>query len=117
MGDYHGHKGQLADMIRAYDYRQMKINAYLMPDCVGGWRNLTQEASNWCLYYDPRQRLICSLAKPGSGARDSFWACRLDEVRRRVLAGEIPWKTTTKYARRILGLYEDEKRIIKWRRA
>lgn len=98
----------VAAKIRAYEMRQMKINALVMPDCIGKKRKLTQDDSNWCLYYDTQWGCIESIAKPESGCKDSYWACGLDEIRRRVLCGLIPWKNVTKYGRRLLGLYTDE---------
>jgi len=100
---------ELAAKIRAYEMRQMKINAYQMPDCIGKKRKLTQDDSNWCLYYDAQWGCIESIAKPESGCKDSYWACGLDEIRRRVVSGLIPWKNVTKYGRRVMGLYADEK--------
>lgn len=103
----------VAAKIRAYELHQMKIDAYVMPDCIGDYRKITQEGSNWCLYHNPKNGFILSIAKPDSGASDACWACGLDEIRRRVLCGLIPWKDTTKYGRRAMGLYADEKERIK----
>ena len=99
----------LAAKIRAYEMRQMKIDALVMPDCIGAWRKITQEESNWCLYHNPKNGFILGIAKPDSGAKDSIWACGLDEIRRRVVCGLIPWKNVTKYGRRVMGLYADER--------
>ena len=99
----------LAAKIRAYEMRQMKINAYQMPDCIEKKRKLTQDDSNWCLYYDTQWGCIESIAKPESGCSDSYWACDLGEIKRRIVCGLIPWKNVTKYGRRLLGLNVEEK--------
>lgn len=98
----------VAAKIRAYEVKQRKINAYQMPNCIGHYRKIAADNSNWELYHDMKWGGIVSIAKPESGASDACWACGLDEIRRRVLCGLIPWKNVTKYGRRVLGLYADE---------
>lgn len=107
--NYSGESPALAAMLRKCHESQRRANAYIMPDCIGKKRKLTQDDSNWCLYYDTQWRCIQSIAKPESGCKDSYWACGLDEIRRRVLCGLIPWKNVTKYGRRVLGLNNDRR--------
>lgn len=102
--DYRHMSIETAQKFRQYAVRQRKINAYQMPLCIGHYRKIENDNSSWELYYDTKYKLIVSIAKPGSGAMDSFWACGLDEIRRRVYDGRIKEKNLTKYGRRLLGL-------------
>lgn len=104
MANYHNMPRGLADMFRQYEVKQRKINAYQMPLCIGHYRKIATDNSNWELYYDTQYRCILSIAKPNSGAENSWWACGLPEIRRRVFDGRIKEKNLTKYGRRILGL-------------
>lgn len=104
MTNYHDMPRGLADVFRKYAVKQRKINAYQMPLCIGHYRKIATDNSNWELYHDTKWNGIVSIAKPGSGAMDSSWACGLAEIRRRVFDGMIKEKNLTKYGRRILGL-------------
>lgn len=104
MTNYRDMPRGLADMLRQYAVKQREINAYQMPLCIGHYRKIATDNSNWELYHDTKYGCILSIAKPGSGAMDSFWACGLAEIRRRVFDGRIKEKNLTKYGRRILGL-------------
>lgn len=104
MSKYQGWPKDAADRCRAIEHHQMQINAHVMPLCIGHYRKIATDNSNWELYHDTKWGGVVSLAKPGSGASDSVWACKLDEVRRRVLDGRIAPKKVTKYGRRLLGL-------------
>ena len=104
MNKYQGLAEEAKDHFRSFELHQMRINAYQMPLCIGHYRKIATDNSNWELYHDTKWGGIVSLAKPGSGATDSIWACKLNEVRRRVIDGRIPAKNVTKYGRRLLGL-------------
>ena len=104
MANYNDMPRGLADMLRKYEAKQRKINAYQMPLCIGHYRKIATDNSNWELYHDTKLNGIVSIAKPDSGAKDSVWACNLGEVRRRVYDGRIKEKNLTKYGRRLLGL-------------
>lgn len=104
MTNYNDMPRNLADAFRKYEVKQRKINAYQMPLCIGHYRKIATDNSNWELYHDTKWNGIVSIAKPDSGAKDSVWACNLGEVRRRVYDGRIKEKNLTKYGRRLLGL-------------
>ena len=104
MTNYHDIPRNLADAFRKYEVKQRKINAYQMPLCIGHYRKIATDNSNWELYRDTTWGGIVSIAKPDSGASNATWACGLAEIRRRVYDGRIKEKNLTKYGRRILGL-------------
>lgn len=81
------------------ELKQHKINAYIMPVCLGKRRKIVTECSNWEIYYNGE---YCeSIAKPCSGAANSVYG-NLNYIYRQIRTGVIKKSQLTKYGARLL---------------
>lgn len=84
---------------KEFELKQHRINATVMPDCIGKLRKIATAGSNWEIYYNGE---YCrSIAKPGSGASDSVYG-NLSYIARQLRTGYIKPSQLTKYGRRIM---------------
>ena len=47
---------------RKHEFEQKKINAYVMPNCIGCLRKIAIRNSNWDLYYNAKYGFCESIA-------------------------------------------------------
>lgn len=86
---------------RDLEIKQKKIDAYVMPNCIGCLRKIAIRNSNWDLYYNTRYGFCESIAKPNSGASNSIYG-NLAYIYRQIKTGTIKPAQLTKYGRRVL---------------
>lgn len=86
---------------RDLETKQKKINAYVMPSCIGYLRKIAIRNSNWDIYYNTKYDFCESIAKPDSGAENSVYG-NLTYIYRQINTGIIKPSQLTKYGRRVL---------------
>ena len=89
---------------KEFERKQMKVNAYVMPECIGKMRKIAVRNSNWDLYYIPDKKYCMSIAKPVSGASNSVYG-NLSHIYRQIMNGTIKRSEITAYGWRVLKEY------------
>lgn len=96
---------------KEFELKQMHIDAYVMPDCIGHLRKIASKNSNWDLYYNARLNCCESIAKHNSGARDSVYG-NLSYIYKQLRTGILKKSQLTKYGIKILKKYGYDLRAI-----
>ena len=86
---------------KEFELEQMKIDAYVMPDCIGNLRKIATQNSNWEIYYNTKYHFCESVAKTNSGARNSVYG-NISYIYKQLKTGHIKKSQLTKYGRRLL---------------
>ena len=73
-----------------------------MPNCMGKLRKVATDRGNFEYYYNTDTKGIESIAKPGSGCRNTCFSS-VKYFRWRVMRGDIPKKHLTKFGARLMG--------------
>lgn len=86
---------------KEFELEQMKINAYVMPECIGCRRKIVTENSNWEIYYNTKYNFCESIAKENSDASNSVYG-NIGYIYRQLISGRIKRSQLTKYGVRLL---------------
>ena len=89
------------DFMREYEIKQHRINASNGADSIGKLRKIVNGDGNFDIYIDRNGKFCTSVAKPGSGCKDSIYG-DLSYIKYQIKRGIIDPHSLTKYGRRLL---------------
>lgn len=87
-----------------YEKQLNTANNANMPGTIRrGCRNYSMIANkpgNWCLYFNAKDNIVLSIAKPGSGASDSVYG-NIEHIKKQIRRGFLKRSELTRYGERL----------------